>query len=103
MLCSRSSIKMDTGTLKLKRSNPKMNGPASTIHLLWGTTTEPHTTMEISTDICSAIKLDFKEYFRLLSTSDKVVTNDSNNIESVAPELLSIDHAVQRDFAKRID
>ena len=104
MLCSKSSIKMDTGTLKLKRSNPKMNGPASTIHLLWErTTTEPHTTMEISADLCSAIKPDFKEYYRLLPTSDKEVTNDSNSIECVEPELLSSDHAVQRDFAKRID
>ena len=80
-----------------------MNGPASTIHLLWEiTTTEPHTTMEISADLCSAVKLDFKEYYRLLPTSDKLVTNDSNSIESVEPELLSSDHAVPRDFAKRI-
>ena len=104
MLCSRSSIKMDTGTLKLKRPSPKMNGPASTIHLLWErTTTGPHTTMEISTDLCSTKKLDFKEYYSLLPTFDKVVTNDSNNIESVESEFLSSDHAVPRDFAKRID
>ena len=104
MLCSKSSIKTDTGTLKLKRSSPKMNGLASNIHLLWErTTTEPHTTMEISTDLCSAIKLDFKEYYGLLPTFDKVVGNDSISIGSVEPELLSSDHAVQRDFAKRLD
>ena len=56
-----------SGKLKLKRRKPKKHGPAYTISLLWErTTTEKHTTMEISVDLCSALKIDFENYSLLL-------------------------------------
>ena len=89
VLCSRSCVKMETGELKLKRSHPEMNGPASTLRLLWKrATTKPCITMEISIDLCSAVKLDFEEYCRLLPPSGKVVTNNQisrNSSEIILP------------------
>ena len=92
---------MDTGKLKLKRRKPKKNGPACTISLLWErATTEKYTTMEISVDLCSALKVDFENYYSLLpsvetSTSsslhgpivnfDSHDLNQAKSIESVLP------------------
>ena len=83
VLCSTSWVVMDTGKLKLTRSNPESNGPACTIRLLWErATTEKHT-MEISVDLCSALKLNCEDYYSTLPSSDSVVSNDLDHVKSV--------------------
>ena len=113
MLCSRSYVKMGTGKLKLKRSKPEINGPACTIQLLWErATTQDKTAMEmlISIDLCPAIRLDFEEYYQLLPTSAKAVSNDLSddcstdsvrftNLKSTESVLQSAD----KSFAKDLD
>ena len=91
VLGSRSTVRMKTGVLKLKRSKPKRTGPATTIRLLWES--ETNKSMKISVDLCSAIKVDVEEYYRLLPSSDKTATNDMGS----APELLSADNSVDKN------
>ena len=58
-LNSRTSIKMSTGILKSRCSKPETHGPAFMIGLIWERKTmEKYTTMEISVDLCPALKLD---------------------------------------------
>ena len=94
VLGSRSTVRMKTGVLKLKRSKPKLNGPATTIRLLWESKTTKN--MDISVDLCSAIKVDFDEYYRLLPLSDEI--SKENGLESEL-RLLSADNSV----AKNVD
>ena len=101
-LCSKSYIKMNTGILKLIRSKPKTSGPACTIRLLWERDTAGnHSALEISVDLCSAIKLDVEEYYRSLPTSNKIVTNDFTDIQSTDssdnPVSDDLDHTKLRD------
>ena len=112
MLCPRSFVTMDTGKLKLKRSKPELNGPACTIQLLWERATiQDKTAMEmlISIDLCPAIRLDFEEYYQLLPTSAKAVSNDlsddcstdsvrSTNLKSTESVLQSADKSVAKDL-----
>ena len=102
VLCSKSYIKMNTGILKLIRSKPKRSGPACTIRLLWERDTAGnHSALEISVDLCSAIKLDVEEYYRTLPTSNKIVTNDFTDIQSTDssdnPVSDDLDHTKLRD------
>ena len=101
-LCSKSHIKMNTGILKLIRSKPKRSGPACTIRLLWERDTAGnHSALDISVDLCSAIKLDVEEYYRTLPTSNKIVTNDFTDIQSTDSSDNSgsgdLDHTKLRD------
>ena len=101
-LSSKSYIKMDTGILKLIRSKPKRSGPACTIRLLWERDTAGnHSALEISVDLCSAIKLDVEEYYRLLPISKKTITNDFTDIQSTdssdKPVSDDLDHTKLRD------
>ena len=101
-LCSKSYIKMNTGILKLIRSKPKRSGPACTIRLLWERDTAGnHSALEISVDLCSAIKLDVEEYYRSLPTSNRIITNDFTDIQSTDSSDNSVsddlDHAKVRD------
>ena len=58
-LKSRSSVIKNMGKLKIRRWKPESHGPAFTIRLVWKRrTTEQHTTMEISVDLCPALKLE---------------------------------------------
>ena len=58
-LNSRISIKKSTGKLTARRSKPESNGPAFMIGPIWEReTTKKYTTMEISVDLCPALKLD---------------------------------------------
>ena len=112
MLCPRSFVAMDTGKLQLKRSKPELNGPASTIQLLWERATiQDKTAMEmhISIDLCPAIRLDFEEYSQLLPTSAKAVSNNLSddcstdsvlftNVKSTESVLLSADKSVAKDL-----
>ena len=91
MLCSRSWVVMDTGKLKLKRRKPKKNGPACTISLLWErATTEKYTTMEISVDLCSALKVDFENYYSLLPSFD---TSTSSSLHGPSFDSHDLNHA----------
>lgn len=57
-LNSRSSVIKNTGKLKIRHWKPESHGPAFTIRLVWKRrTTEQHRTMEISVDLCPALKL----------------------------------------------
>ena len=94
VLGPRSTVGMRTGVLKLKRSKPKLNGPATTIRLLWESKTTKN--MDISVDLCSAIKVDFDEYYRLLPLSDEIAKVDGLESEL---GLLSADNSV----AKNVD
>ena len=58
-LNSKTSIKKSTGKLTARRSKPESHGPAFMIGLIWERkTTEKYKTMEISVDLCPALKLD---------------------------------------------
>ena len=94
VLGPRSTVGMKTGVLKLNRSKPKLNGPATTIRLLWESKTTKN--MDISVDLCSAIKVDFDEYYRLLPLSDEIAKEDGLESEL---GLLSADNIV----AKNVD
>ena len=59
-LNSRISIKKSTGKLTARRSKPESHGPAFMFGLIWEReTTKKYTTMEISIDLCPALKLDY--------------------------------------------
>ena len=112
MLCPRSFVKMDTGKLKLKRSKPELNGPACTIQLLWErATTQDKTAMEmlISIDLCPAIRLDFEEYYQLLPTSAKAVSNDlsddcsTDSVRSTKKSTESVLQSADKSVAKDLD
>ena len=56
-LCSASIVKQNTGTLKFKHKyKAKLHGPAFMIRLIWESN-RTKTSMEISVDLCLAVKL----------------------------------------------
>ena len=89
MLNSMTSIKMDTGTLKIRRWKPESHGPAFMIRLVWERgTTKNHTTMEISVDLCPALKLEREHRGSVLPSLDRSIFADMGYIETVGSVLL---------------
>lgn len=81
-LNSRSSIMKNTGKLKIRRWKPDSHGPAFTIRLVWKRrVANAHTTMEISVDLCPALKLKRERHRHVLPSSDNSVLAELGCIE----------------------
>ena len=98
-LCSKSRVRRTTGVLKIHRSKPEINGPATTIGLQWGSATpQRQTTMDISVDLCPALKLGAEEYLRLLPLADEPVALSNSNSNRNSESLLqSCDNLISND------
>ena len=84
VLNSRATIKLSTGQLKMRRWKPKSHGPAFMIRLVWERKTKKkYTTMEISVDLCPALKLDIEPFKNVLPPFDPYYLDFIDNIQSV--------------------
>ena len=87
-LNSRAPIKMATGQLCMRCLKPESHGPALMIRFVWERKDENSSTMEVSVDLCPALKLDVKPHVDVLPSFDRFIFTDLGYIERLGKVML---------------
>ena len=87
-LNSRPPIKMDTGQLSMRCLKAESHGPALMVRFVWERKDEKSSTMEVSVDLCPALKLDVKPHVDVLPSFDRFIFTDLGYIESLGKVML---------------
>ena len=102
MLNSITPIKTNTGQLSIRHLKPEPHGPATMVRFVWERYVDNNATMEVSVDICPALKLDPTAHDNVLLSFDRLIFTELGYIESEGTVLLMphVGHQFKVTFTK---
>ena len=86
MMNSGTPVKMTTGQLRMKHLKTEPHGIAILARFVWERNGENNATMEVSVDICPALKLDATDHENIMQSFDQSIFTDlgyTDNLETV--------------------